>query len=88
MTDERSAISQAVHPIWAILEEAERGLEIAAGRLRTLRAELARLDLPQRVQLNCPACGIRLTSPVALDDHLWNKHGIGSEEGGGPEQHL
>lgn len=39
------------------------------------------------VSLNCPQCGIRLTSRIAYDDHLYNKHGVlSSGEGGGPLQ--
>lgn len=67
------------HPIWDVLAAADDALAAAAARLRTLRAELAKLDLPQHVQLNCPSCGVRLTSRVAYDDHLWNNHGIDSQ---------
>jgi hypothetical protein len=75
------------HPIWSVLEDAERGLEIAAARLANLRLELAKCDLPQHTVLICPECETRLTSRPAYNDHLYLNHGIDlSGEGGGPLQ--
>ena len=72
------------HPIWQFLEDADQALMQAAGRLRMLRVELAKLNLPEHTTLNCPVCGIRLTSRIAYDDHLWNKHEV--DAGGASEQ--
>jgi hypothetical protein len=77
------------HPIWAVLDDAERQLEAARASLSNLRRELAKCDLPQHVELKCPECGTRLTSWPAYSDHLYNKHQIDLlGEGGGPQSNT
>ncbi len=75
----------ADHPILAAMSALRRDLFSLAARAAALQEEIAKLDLPRAVALNCPECSYRLTTRIAFRDHLYNVHGVDLEgEGGGP----
>jgi hypothetical protein len=62
------------HEIEALIDSAERLSRSIVSNLGVLRSEIAKLELPEALERDCPRCGLKTKGPRSLAEHLYQLH--------------
>ena len=62
------------HPVWELFYAADRDARSLVAKLSELGIQLANLNLPEPLDVNCPLCGIKTKGPRSLSEHLYTSH--------------
>jgi hypothetical protein len=66
--------------IFKLIGYVQDDLRSCQGKLVSLRATLAAMNLPERPTVPCPVCGIDRRTQSLLEEHLANVHDIRPSE--------
>lgn len=63
-----------------LFDSLEQKFSAALAELAELRRLVATVDIPERAKTVCPSCGVQLTGPRRLAEHLGNVHALSDEK--------